>query len=48
MEEFERIKQFTEDTIKDNLSKLNIRKQWKHQIRKSIMDVRENFLNWID
>eukprot|EP00347_Sterkiella_histriomuscorum_P020526 403337466 len=48
MEDYERIKNLAADVIKENNSSMNLMKQWKAEIRKALMNVREQFLLWID
>jgi len=48
MEEFERIKQSTADIIKKNNGKMEIMKNWKADIRKCLIQVRNEFIKWVD
>lgn len=48
MEEFERVKLLSEDIIKVNSKRMNITKIWKSNIRKTLINVRQNFIDWID
>jgi hypothetical protein len=48
MEDFERIKKLTYDAINNNIPNTTIIKQWKYQIRRSLMDIRDKFNQSID
>ena len=48
MEEFEKIKQSTADIIKTNRGKMELMKNWKGEIRKCIITVRNDFIKWVD
>ena len=40
MEEYERIKRFAAEAITSNSLKMNAMRQWKNEIRKTLMNVR--------
>lgn len=48
MEDFERIKKFTEQAIQDNIDNTKIIKDWKKRVRVCLMKVRQEFLENID
>lgn len=43
MEEFERIKELTNDACRNNLKNLDIIRKWKYEVRSSLMKVKERF-----
>lgn len=48
MEDYERIKNLTANIIKEHSVNMNLMKSWKAEIRKALMVVRSQFLDWID
>lgn len=48
MEEFERIKELTADLIKSQSGKVDMMKHWRGEIRKILINVREQFIKWVD
>ncbi len=48
LEEFDKIKVYIEGVISSNCKKVNLMKNWKNDIRKTIMAVRNDFVEWID
>lgn len=48
LEEFDQIKAKSEDIIRTNSSRMNVMKNWKNEIRNSIMRVRNEFVEWVD
>ena len=48
MEDFERIKKMTSDAITSNMSNTKIIAQWKYDIRKCLMNIRDKFSENID
>lgn len=48
MEEFERIKELTNDACRSNLKNLDIIKKWKYEVRNSLMKVKERFIKNMD
>ena len=48
MDEFERIKELTAEAVRSNQKNASIIKQWKLEIRKKLMKVRETFIQDID
>jgi hypothetical protein len=48
LEEFDQIKTKTAEIIKNNSKKMDIMKNWKKDIRNTIMKVRNEFVDWVD
>ena len=48
MEEFERIKELTADLIKSQSGKVDMMRHWRGEIRKILINVREQFIKWVD
>ena len=48
LEEFDVIKAKTEDIIRANSKRVNVMKNWKNEIRTTIMKVRNEFVEWVD
>lgn len=48
LEEFDRIKAKTAEIIKKDEKKMDIMKNWKNQIRKSLIKTRNDFVDWVD
>ena len=48
LEDFDRVKAHTEDLIRSNSKRMNVMKDWKNEIRSSIMAVRNEFVEWVD
>ena len=48
LEEFDQIKANTAEIIKNNSKKMDIMKNWKKDIRSTIVKVRNEFVDWID
>ena len=48
MEDFERIKNLCSEAVTSNIKNTSIIKQWKYDIRSSLMKIRENFNDSID
>jgi hypothetical protein len=48
LEEFDQIKQNTFDLILENSKKMDVMKNWKNQIRNSLIKVRNDFVSWVD
>lgn len=47
-EEFESIKQMTRKTILENTPNMTLIQVWKTQIRRTLIDVKKDFNEWID
>ena len=48
MEDFEAIKEFTVKAISENLPHCRLIRDWKGEVRRTLMEVRGNLLEWID
>lgn len=48
MEDFEAIREFTVRAIAENTPHTHLIKDWKNQVRSTLMEVRKDFLDWID
>ena len=48
MEEFEKIKSTAAGIIKGNMNKMNFMKNWKSQIRICLINVRNEFIKWVE
>ena len=48
MEEFESIKSYTQKAIVENEVNKSIIKEWKEGIRDTLIQVKEQFVDWID
>ena len=48
MEEFESIKSYTQKAIVENEVNKSIIKEWKEGIRDTLIQVKEQFVEWID
>ena len=48
MEDFERIKHFAAEQVQFSEKKMNIMKNWRQEIRKILINVRNDFIQWID
>ena len=48
LQDFERIKALTEEAIKSNMKNTKLMKQWKYDIRASLMKVKSTFCKQID
>ena len=48
MEDFERIKGVTEEAIRSNIKNTTIIANWKNELRKSLMEVRNRYIKHID
>ena len=48
MEDFERIRDLTADSVNSNKENTSIIKEWKQRIRKGLMDIRADFNENID
>jgi len=48
MEDFEDIKNTTKKAVVDNAQNTALIKEWKQSIRKTLIEVKENFIDWID
>jgi len=48
MEDFERIRDLTAEAVNTNIENTTIIKEWKHRIRRGLMDIRDEFNSNID
>ena len=48
LEEFEAIKEYTCKAVIENEPSITIIKEWKESIRKTLIDVKDEFVEWID
>lgn len=48
MEEYERIKRYSANVIQKSSGKMHCMRQWKNEIRKVLMAVREQFQRWVE
>jgi len=48
LEDFDRIKARTAEIIKKDEKKMDLMKNWKNQIRKSLIKTRNDFVDWVD
>ena len=48
MTEYERIKNLASAAIQENFTKMNGMRNWKNEIRHTLMNVRSQFLRWVD
>ena len=48
LEEFEAIKEYTCKAVIENEPSITIIKEWKESIRKTLIDVKDEFVDWID
>jgi hypothetical protein len=48
MEDFERIKHFTAEQVELNTTKMNVMKNWRQEIRRILINVRSEFIQWVD
>ena len=48
MEDFERIRDLTAESVNSNIENTSIIKEWKQRIRKGLMDIRADFNENID
>jgi len=48
MDDFERIRDLTAEAVNSNIENTTIIKEWKHKIRRSLMDIRDEFNRNID
>jgi len=42
------VKAHTEEVIRSNSKRMNVMKNWKNEIRSTIMKVRNEFVEWVD
>lgn len=48
MEDFERIKHYTAEQVEFSSTKMNIMKNWRQEIRRILINVRSEFIQWVD
>ena len=48
LEEFEAIKEYTCKAVLENEPSITIIREWKESIRKTLIDVKDEFVEWID
>lgn len=48
LEDFDRIKARTAEIIKKDEKKMDLMKNWKNQIRRSLIKTRNDFVDWVD
>ena len=48
MGDFDSIRQMTRESIRTNRDNVNIMRNWKEEIRGTLMEVRNEFMNLID
>ena len=48
LEEFEAIKEYTCKAVLENEPSITIIREWKESIRKTLIDVKDEFVDWID
>lgn len=48
MEDFETIKETTAKSVRDNTSNATLIRDWKRAMRRTLLDVRQQFVDWID